>query len=399
MKDLKEPDILGHLVSRVIAWIILPLYLVGMGCFIWLGNRLGQETTVSDLMLAVGFGAFAAVGALLVSRRPENAVSWIMGSIGLMTALFPAFEIYAAYVMITRGTPDLLAVFGVWANELYWIPLLALALVYLPLLFPDGHLLSPRWWWVAWTAGLAAAGFVITGAFRETLTGQNIAYQIENPIGIAGAPSAEESPLFAAFLAGMMVGLIGAVASVIIRFRRSRGIERQQLKWFLYSIALYPVLLFTDQLPVLGDLLFGLILILLPAAVGIAVLRYRLYDIDIIIRRTLQYTLLTVALALLYFGLVTLLQALSASVFGLQSPVVIVLSTLIIAALFNPLRIRIQNLIDRRFYRKKYDAEKALAKFAEAARSETNLECLNEALLEVVQETVQPERVSIWLRK
>jgi hypothetical protein len=136
----------------------------------------------------------------------------------------------------------------------------------------------------------------------------------------------------------------------------------------------------------------------IPVAITVAILRYRLWDIDLIIRKTLVYGLLTVALALLYFGLVTLLQSLSASVFGLQSPVIIVLSTLAIAALFNPLRRRIQDVIDRRFYRKKYDAEAALARFAQAARNETDIQCLNEALLEVIQETVQPEEIRIWIK-
>jgi hypothetical protein len=217
--------------------------------------------------------------------------------------------------------------------------------------------------------------------------------------------------------------MFSGVVFQVIRYRKaSNAIQRQQTKvvvfglaawfilaglvgWLFWSIVLPDILPGLDQknsarlvYEIIGMRISGLGSILLASSFAIAILRYHLYDIDVIIRKTLVYALLTGALALLYFGLVTLLQALSASVLGLQSPVIIVLSTLVIAALFNTLRTRIQDLIDRRFYRRKYDAEKALAQFAMAARNETDIQCLNEALLEVVQETVQPERVSIWIR-
>lgn len=207
---------------------------------------------------------------------------------------------------------------------------------------------------------------------------------------------------------GLLVVAVASVTSLIVRYRRAKSLEREQIKWLLYACALFgglyaiPVAIYSGGGPLLigtgvYEWLLWLALAAIPVAIAIAILRYRLWDIDVIIRKTLVYGLLTGALALLYFGLVTLLQSLSASVFGLRSPVVIVLSTLAIAALFNPLRNRIQNTIDRRFYRKKYDAEKSLARFAEAARNETDIQCLNEALLEVVQDTMEPETVSIWV--
>jgi hypothetical protein len=214
------------------------------------------------------------------------------------------------------------------------------------------------------------------------------------------------------------------VSQVYRYVRISTPIERQQTKWVVYALAIVVanVLVLeligflidpgsleymlsggapSPQLFAMSTFFRGLSLLaflLLPLAFSFSIFRYRLWDIDVIIRKTLVYGVLSAILALLYFGLVTLLQALSASVFGLQSPVIIVLSTLVLAALFNPLRRRIQDFIDRRFYRKKYDAEKALAQFAEAARNETDLQCLNEALLEVVQETMQPERVTLWVK-
>jgi uncharacterized integral membrane protein len=188
--------------------------------------------------------------------------------------------------------------------------------------------------------------------------------------------------------------------SLVIRFRRAVGIERQQYKWFVFAATLILLIsIFTgiSENSFVVQLLFMISILLVPLAVTVAVLRYRLYDIDLIIRRTLQYALLTGLLALFYFGSVVVLQSLAEDLTGEQSPLVIVLSTLAIAALFSPLRVRIQDFIDRRFYRNKYDAEKALAQFADAARDEVDVDQLTAALVNVVEETVQPEKVSLWI--
>ena len=390
----------ARVLVRIVAWATLLVFAVGMGSKIWLDHRLGLPLALEDVMLFLGFGATALVGALLVARRPGNPVSWIMAAIALIVGLFPAAESYAALVMTTRRVPNPLAVFGVWANEIYWMPLLTLALVYLPLLFPDGRLLSRRWLPVAVIPGLAATCFAVLGAFRETLTGQELPYQIDNPIGVEGLQAVEDSALFPVLFIGIGIGLLGAVAAVFVRFWRSHGVERQQLKWFLFAIALAPVILIPYPVPIIEDLLFGLILISLPTAVGISILRYRLYDIDLIIRRTLQYTVLTALLALVYFGGVVILQELLAPLTGQgNSPLVIVLTTLGVAALFTPLRRRVQEIIDRRFYRRKYDAERTLEEFARAARDEPDLEALTAELERVVRETMQPEQVRLWLKE
>jgi hypothetical protein len=186
---------------------------------------------------------------------------------------------------------------------------------------------------------------------------------------------------------------------VVVRFRRSSGVERQQMKWFLYAAA--PILAFpiTDYLPgIFSGLVFGWILIGLPAAIGIAVLRYRLYDIDVVINRTLVYGALTVSLALVYFGSVVGLQRLLSPVVGESNQLAVVASTLAVAALFTPLRRRIQGFIDRRFYRRKYDARKTLEAFSAKLRGISDPDGLNGELLAVVRETVQPEHATLWLR-
>lgn len=400
----RHRNTLFRTLSRTAAWATMPVFLLGVGSLVWVERRLGLPTTFSELSLFLGFCGFALVGSLLIARRPHNPVSWIMAGIGLIVGVFPPAENYAAYVMSTRGSPDALAVFGAWANEIYWFQLLGLALIYLPLLFPDGRLLSRRWLPVAVIPGLALVGFAAIGAVREILYGQNVDYQIANPIGIPGMPPAEEHPLFGLLALGFFIGLGGAFASVAVRFRRSQGVARQQLKWFLFAAALAPALFGPTTLlgnflpPVVDDILFALVLIAMPAAVAVAILRYRLYDIDYLIRRTLAYGALTGALALVYFGSVTLIQSLFAAASGQQSALAIVASTLLIAALFAPLRQRLQALIDRRFYRRKYDAEQVLAAFAATARDEVDMEKLTAALLGVMGETMQPTHVSLWLR-
>jgi hypothetical protein len=350
-------------------------------------------------VLFVGFGMFAVVGALLVAKRPDNRVGWIMSAAALIAGIFSALETYAAYVMTTRGRPDALAVLGAWANGWYWLLLLALVFIYLPLLFPDGRLLSRRWLPVAVLPAIGIAGIMVLGSLAETFSGQTFDYRIDNPIGIEGLANVEELPVFVVLTGIYAIGAVGAVASLAVRFRRSRGTERQQLKWFLYAAAPILTIPVLESLPEFVDaLVFAWVLLGLPAAVGIAVLRYRLYDIDVVINRTLVYGSLTAALALVYVGSVTGLQQLLSPVVGEGNNLAIVASTLLIAALFGPLRRRVQGFIDRRFYRRKYDAGRVVAEFSERLRDETDLRALSNDLASVVDEALQPTHVSVWLR-
>jgi hypothetical protein len=288
-----------------------------------------------------------------------------------------------------------------WLGQWIWAPGLGLILVFLPLLFPDGHPPSNRWRSVGWLGGLSIGLTVVSSTI--------LLWPERGPALLTG----DESPshvvqVLVDFIAlpMMLLAGLGAVISVLVRFRRARGDERQQIKWFAAAAALTLVwyLVFgqsTRGLPEAIVALSGLLVLpSIPIATGIAILRYRLYDIDRIINRTLVYGSLTLMLALVYFGGVTATQALLGTLTGQEQlpQLVVVASTLVIAALFTPLRRRIQSFIDRSFYRRKYDAGKTLEAFSAKLRDETVLEALNNELVGVVRETMQPAHVSVWLR-
>jgi hypothetical protein len=254
-------------------------------------------------------------------------------------------------------------------------------------------------------------GIVLTNALVDTLPVWEVpGHRIANPIGIEGLDKPADLPIFGVVESLFLVAAVGAVASVVVRFRRSRGVERQQMKLFAYVILILiggsvfaGFLSDVTGVGWLGKISFVLSmmgLVCLPIAVGIAILRYRLYEIDIIINRTLVYGPLTATLALVYFGGVATTQLVFRALTGQQQQpqLAIVISTLVIAALFNPLRRRIQGFIDRRFYRRKYDARKTLESYSARLREETDLQALNGELTRVVRETMQPAHVSLWLR-
>jgi hypothetical protein len=404
-------------VSQVVGWSIVPLYVAGTCAYYLLiyGAGLGDEGTlvenVTGVMLGVGFGAFAVVGALLVIRRPTNSIGWLLSAIGLIVStIFGAGTGYATYVMSTRGQPDALAILGAWAANCLWFVMLALALIYLPLLFPDGRLLSRRWLSVAVLGGIGTLGFVISGALVNTIPVNEVPGPgIANPIGIEGLGKIEDLQIVGAAQALFLLAALGAVASVVVRFRRSRGVERQQMKWFAYVIVVLiggsvltgglSDMTGVEWLEASSFVLSMTGLMCLPIAVGIAILRYRLYEIDLIINRTLVYGPLTATLALVYFGGVATTQLVFRALTEQQQQpqLAVVVSTLVIAALFNPLRRRIQTFIDRRFYRRKYDARKTLEAFTAKLRDETDLQALSGELTRVVGETMQPAHVSLWL--
>jgi hypothetical protein len=390
------------LLGRVAGWLIVPLYVAAI-CTSYLLERsagLPNEHPLENAVLIVGFGAFAVVGAVLVAKRPTNLIGWIMAGVALIVSIFHAGDTYTAYVMVTRGHPDALAVVGAWIGSWYWYLLLALALIYLPLLFPDGRLPSRRWLPVAVVPGIGTLGIIVLGALGETLqVNEAPGYEIDNPIGIEGLGFVEDLPIFGVLDGLLFVGIAGAAASVVVRFRRSRGVERQQMKWFLYTAALLLLGPVEGLLPeIVSSVLLGVVLIAMPTAIGIAVLRYRLYGIDLVINRTLVYGPLTAMLVLVYLGGVVSLQYAFRALTGQGSQIAIVASTLAIAALFNPLRRWVQEVVDRRFYRRKYDARKTLEAFSAKLRDETDLDALNAELVGVVRETMQPVHVSLWLR-
>jgi hypothetical protein len=367
--------------------------------------------TVGNLLGGALFLIFPLVGALIASRRPRNAIGWILLAEGLLWMFLGMTDYYGLYGVARPGSvPFPVGVAGI--NNFMWVPAVGLLGTYVLLLFPDGMLPSARWRPLAWLSG-AVILWVSVGTALAPGPLQNLG-GVQNPFGLL---QPWMMPVFWAALPLLPLYMVASVLSLVLRYRRSRGEERQQIKWIafaasfvglLYLIAMVCAFIFPSGSwfqagsPLWLDLLGYAALIsftLVPIAVGFAVLRYRLYEIDIIINRTLVYGLLTVSLALVYFGGVTGLQRLLAPAVGQDGQLAIVASTLAIAALFNPLRRRIQELVDRRFYRRKYDARKTLEEFGAKLRDETDLEQLNGELLAVVHETVQPEHVSVWLRE
>ena len=365
--------------------------------------------TVGNLLGGALFLIFPLVGALIASRRPRNAIGWILLAEGLLWMFLGMTDYYGLYGVARPGSvPFPVGVAGI--NNFMWVPAVGLLGTYVLLLFPDGMLPSARWRPLAWLSG-AVILWVSVGTALAPGPLQNLG-GVQNPFGLL---QPWMMPVFWAALPLLPLCMVASVLSLVLRYRRSRGEERQQIKWIafaasfvglLYLIAMVCAFIFPSGSwfqagsPLWLDLLGYAALIsftLVPIAVGFAVLRYRLYEIDIIINRTLVYGLLTVSLALVYFGGVTGLQRLLAPAVGQDGQLAIVASTLAIAALFNPLRRRIQELVDRRFYRRKYDARKTLEEFGAKLRDETDLEALNGELLAVVRETVQPEHVSVWL--
>jgi hypothetical protein len=274
------------------------------------------------------------------------------------------------------------------------------------LLFPTGRPPTPRWRWLIYLAVGMIVTLTVLSSISQTMApmDEGFNWTVKNPIGLLPGSLFDQYFLIP-WSMGLVVLTIGCVLALIVRFRRAGLVEREQIKWFLYAggifglvyIAGLPFVSTFEASGTLWDFTFLLSLMFIPAAIAIAILRYRLFDIDIIIRKTLVYALLTGLLALIYLGSILITQAVFGFFFGEQTTLGIVISTLTITALFAPLRRRVQSFIDRRFYRQKYDAEKLLSAFARKARDETNFEALTGDLMVVVRETVQPEKVSIWL--
>ena len=366
----------------------------------------GTSWFLEHLSFMLPFVAFATVGALVASRRPENPIGWILCAVGLSNLLWAFASKYAIYALLTRQVSlpgaEVMAWLGMgWIATLGW----GLMATFLPLLFPAGKLVSPRWRPVAWLTTIVLALAIVAQAITPgPMTEETPA--ITNPIGIERAaaifPVVENVGMSL-----LMAAVFASVASLIVRFRRSRGDERQQLKWFAYSAALLAISillgLMSNFMPVLefgpyGSALQILGVCSIPIAVAIAILKYRLYDIDLIINRTLVYGSLTAMLVAVYVGAIVLMQRVFVALTGQQSTLAVVASTLLIAALFSPLRQRIQLFIDRSFYRRRYDARKTLEGFSTKLRDKTDLETINDDLVGVVRETMQPAHVSVWLR-
>ena len=372
-------------------------------------NLFNPEVEVYGIWVQGTFGGviYPAIGLFLASRRPEHPIGWLFCAAGLVLGLDHFCGEYAIYALLAHPGSLPAGQAAAWVSSWVWV-LSAALICFLVLLFPDGRLPSGRWRPFAWLVGVAA----IVGVAVEASLPVPICEvcPIENSFGIEGLESVAD--LVHALVLVFWVGVLGGLAmvSLFLRFRRASGVEHQQIKWLVFTLSLLYIgatfAYIVYRAPgawwawSVGQSLLAVGFVAVPIAMGVAIMRYRLYDIDILINRTLVYGSLTLLLAAMYFGGVTLTEAIFRALTGQeeQPQLAIVVSTLVIAALFTPLRRRIQSFIDRRFYRSKYDARKTLEAFSAQLRDETDLNALSDDLVGVVRETMQPAHVSLWLR-
>jgi hypothetical protein len=395
--------------ARRIAWSIVVLYIILAAAGLTLqaiSNAPYANTPFPVLIiLMILVGVWIVTGALIISRHPQHPVGWLLCAgffsppIDMFSAGYAAYDTY----VLSGPLPGVgLALVWLKLGNLGAIGLVALTLIIL--LFPDGSLPSPRWRGVSWAAVGSLLVYLPLQALEPGPADPSYLPVRSNPLGVSPSLWATLKPLMWAAFSILALCYVAALLSLLFRLGRARGDERQQVKWLLFPAWLYGIflLLYFIGIEKADEVIMGIGLALAQLAVAgmiiaiaFAIFKYRLYDIDIIINKTLVYGALTATLAFVYFISVVLLQ----QVFPAESPISIVLSTLAIAALFSPLRRRIQNAIDRRFYRRRYDAQHTLTAFSEKMRDEVELEKLSEALLAVVDETMQPAHASLWFRE
>lgn len=354
----------------------------------------GSEPWYSGVFNAIGTLSLLATGGYLALRMPRNNLAWLMllAGFGYAMHLFAIGYTYVNYLVTSLPLTDLMFILAPVG-----LSLLLPTIPMIVLLFPSGRLPSPRW---RFAYGIWLFFIIMIGGF-SWLSEFGKWVPFENPLAVGGSIDQVLSGLGTVAWFGFLGLLVLATLSAITRGVGSDGQERQQFKWLVVAA----IFIFFSMLgPGSGSwtgvwnyVVNMLAVTAIPLAIAVAVARYRLWDLDLIIRRTTQYALLTGILALVYFGSVIVLQRLITPLTGDSTPA-IVLSTLLIAALFLPLRRRIQDTIDHRFFRRKYDAEQVMERFAATARDETDLDALTAELVRVIQETMQPEHVSVWLK-
>ena len=338
--------------------------------------------------------AFATVGALLAWKKPRNPIGWLLSGSGLAYAL-GSFSQLLIHFPRTRTL-------GHWLG---WTWLLGLGLcVFVVLLFPAGNLPSRRWRTLAWAAGAGLAGWVLGNAFAPTITRADP--PVPNPVGVTGAPGKIFTVMVGASLALIAVTGLAAVLSLVFRYRRARASERAQLRWLVYAGALIVVIFLAEMVAeqIIGPGTTATNLqnavssgggALVPVAIGVAVLRYRLYDIDRIISRTVAYAIVTGLLVGVYAGLVLL----STHVLRFRTPVAVAVATLAAAALFTPVRRWVQSRVDRRFNRVRYDADQIAAAFAARLKDTVDLSSVRDDLTGIVSRALEPAHLSVWISR
>lgn len=367
--------------------------------------RTGGEPDVNAITALVST-FFAVAGALVATRQKGNVVGWLMLLIGAGTAITGSIAEYLESFDQPPPLPVPVLVVLILLSTWSWL-FLIYPIFHMLLVFPDGKLVSPRWRWLVALELLMVSVFTVATAIGETLgafdeASDSFIWTIENPIGLV-PDEVVESLFGGVWSLGLVTLAIGGLAAVIVRFRRSRGVERQQIKWLLYAFSLFAVVFAVSAIgsgESLGywfvDLLFSLSLLGIPVAMTAAILRYRLYDIDLVIRRTILYVILTGFLGVVYVGSVFLIRSLFGGV--ADSSLGVAVSTLLVAALFNPLRQRLQKVIDRRLFRAQYDHEQIVQRIASRSRDQADLDALSTSLRDAVTETMQPQTLAVWVR-
>lgn len=409
-------------VGRAIAWSLVPAYVAASVWQMLLEGSAYGSDGLGDSLLAVGFGAVVVVAAVLVGRRPDHVVTWLLTFVAIVITIGPPLETYAEARIRTVGVPDGLAMVGLWLNGWYWLPALGAILVFVPLVFPDGRWPGPRWRWFGWLVVVLWGLIGCSGMLAGTLETQERPYtdpsslpavftcvldeadptvtwcetRWDNPVGV-GALDSESGPAGMLLAPALLLGLGGAITSIVVRFRRSRGVERQQMKWLLWATTLLPLPVVLESVPVAGDLSLPVALAAVPTAIGVAILRYRLWDIDRVVSRTVTYAVVTALLAGTYVGLVLVLQSVAGPADA--SDLVVAVSTLAVAALFRPVRDQVQRAVDRRFHRARFDHDRILADFTGRLRDDVDLGSLSVDLRAVVASAVAPSTTSLWLRE
>ncbi len=393
MSRLSAPSLLAW--GLWTCWFALTLATIAFG---------GDLPHHGDYPFVLALAGYATVGALAASRQPANAVGWLL----LVAALALSISIVGDDYVVTMSNPGYVAV--AWSTS--WLVYVgwAIVVIFLPLCFPTGRLLSPRWR-IVWWFGLVTT---IVGLLPLAFAPGHLAVNapVDNPLGVRGATQPVLEAMAGALPYALVTALSLSFASLVVRFRRSSGVERQQLKWFTYAAALpffslavsglAQVLLpeeLGDTVDDVGWTVFLLASALaIPIGIGIAILRYRLYDIDVVINRTLVYGALTVALLVVYVGSILVLRVLLGPLTG-DNDLAVAGSTLAVAALFRPARARIQAEVDRRFYRHKYDAAQTLNAFSNRLSRVVDLDEVGFELRAAVDRSVQPGHSSLWLRQ
>jgi hypothetical protein len=409
----KQPKMINKLAKRF-AWGFCAL--VALATMWQIANEALNSTPPSSLLAILAHAsymlippAFSALGALVISRQPHNTIGWLMLAPGLGTFSDAFITSFLSNVSVPPSDPSSLFLVVVWANRIGWVlPVFALLLILL--LFPTGRPPSRRWNGLVLALVSLLMLNLLVVSFGRQLWSFSEAWSVANPIGVI--PDEWVRALYSMLLP-VIFGVLALLctASLFVRYKHGSVVEKAQIKWIAFASSIFGLLWFVtiltlvaigkgwgsdDPVALAVQLPAGLTGITIPVTIAIAILRHQLFDIDIIIRRTLVYSTLTLTLGLVYVGCILVSRMLIAPLTG-GSELAIVASTLAIAALFVPVRRRIQTIIDRRFYRRKYDTAKVLAAFATTARDETDLERLTAELLHVVDQTMQPEFVALWL--